>query len=91
MADEKDDKPDNVFELQTRNAKPKGVFKLWHERVEASKINKMATDLIKQFMRIGIRIDTINVYWDDKGEFIARTKGAHFDRRIEDKKTPPNN
>jgi len=86
-----DEKKDNVFELQSNQPKSKNVFKLWHERVEASTINKMATDLIQQFHKLGVQIDTINVYWNDKGKFITRTKGAHFDRRIEDKKTPPNN
>ena len=83
-----DEKRENVVQIKPSDKKPK-IFKLWHERIESSKINKMATDLVRRFMSMGIRIDTINVYWDDNGKFITRTKGKHLDRRIEDKKTPP--
>ncbi len=64
------------------------VYKLWHERLEASDINKMATELVKKFLKAGVKLHTINVEWDEDGNFFAHTQGAFLKRRIEDKKTP---
>lgn len=66
------------------------VHKLWHERLEESKITEYANDLVKRFVSMGVKVHTINVFWDDKGRFITETRGAHIMRRISDKKTPPN-
>lgn len=66
------------------------VHRLWHERLEDSDIKKFANDLISKFLSMGVKVHTINVYWDKKGNFITKTQGAHFKRRVEDKKTPEN-
>lgn len=73
MSDSKDEKPNNVH-------------KLWHEKLEGSSINEMATELIRQFLSMGVKVSRINVFWDGDGNFITDTRGAHF-RRVADKKT----
>lgn len=79
MADEKDEKNGNVI-------RPK----LWHEQLEGSKINEMATELIKKFLSKGVKVHKINVYWDSDDRFITATYGANLKRRVEDKKEPEN-